>query len=207
MLRNRRRKRIGSTTKLSIPRDSMRPYIKEIEKLRAENYRLKQSKSPISPKMRKSENSTETDTILEFKIQLDHKIHECSRLIERNKSLENEIDAQRTDNLKIANETARFKAEKETELENVYLAKKLLSDSLQELITDYRYLEENFKQQELSFAEKENMMRKELEDLKSSCKEGIIKIAETAKNEIERLLLENHRQKTLLNETLNSKDN
>merc|ERR1711893_100483 len=203
MVKNRRRKRIGSTTKLSISRDSMRPYIKEIEKLRAENYLLQQKKTQSLTQPQKIREFSEFESsVLEYKIQLDHKNYECSRLLAENESLKNEIEQQRSDNLKIANETAKFKAEKNAEFEQILLAKQLLSSSLQELITDYRYLEAESRIQKTNFEQKEILMRNELEELKSSCKDGVIKIAETAKTEIERLLQENYNQKKILNEIL-----
>ena len=206
IVKNRRRKRIGSTSKLSISRDSMRPYIKEIERLRAENYLLQQKKTQSPTQTEKLRESCESDSsVLEFKIQLDHKNYECSRLIAENEALKNEIEQQRTDNLKIANETAKFKAKKHAELEQILLAKQLLSSSLQELINDYRYLEAESKIQLSNFEQKEIYMRNELEELKSSCKNGVLKIAETAKTEIERLLLENYNQKKILNELLYNK--
>merc|ERR1712227_517646 len=183
MVKNRRRRRIGSTTKLSISRDSMRPYIKEIEKLRAENYLLKQKKIQSHTQPQKIRESSEFE----------------SSVLE-NEILKNEIEQQRSDNLKIANETAKFKAEKNAEFEQILLAKQLLSSSLQELITDYRYLEAESRIQQSNFEQREISMRNELEELKSSCKDGVIKIAETAKTEIERLLQENYNQKKILNE-------
>merc|ERR1711973_167898 len=178
----RRRKRIGSSSKLSISRDSMRPYIKEIERLRAENYLLQQKKTQSPTQTEKLRESCESDSsVLEFKIQLDHKNYECSRLIAENEAL------------------------KHAELEQILLAKQLLSSSLQELINDYRYLEAESKIQLSNFEQKEIYMRNELEELKSSCKNGVLKIAETAKTEIERLLLENYNQKQILNELLYNK--
>merc|ERR1712170_265610 len=86
MVKNRRRKRIGSTTKLSISRDSMRPYIKEIEKLRAENYLLQQKKTQSLTQPQKIRESSEFESsVLEYKIQLDHKNYECSRLMAEKK--------------------------------------------------------------------------------------------------------------------------
>ena len=57
----------------------------------------------------------------------------------------------------------------------------------------------------LLIEQREIHMRNELEELKSSCKNGVLKIAETAKTEIERLLLENYNQKKILNELLYNK--
>merc|ERR1712221_10374 len=182
-------------SKLSISRDSMRPYIKEIERLRAENYLLQQKKTQSPSQTEKVRESRESDSsVLEFKIQLDHKNYECSRLIAEKEALKDEIEQQRSDTLKIANETAKFKAQKHAELERILLAKQLLSSSLQELINDYRYLEAESKIQLSNFEQKEIYMRNELEELKSSCKNGVLKIAETAKTEIERLLLKNYNQ-------------
>merc|ERR1712227_876199 len=122
MVKNRRRKRIGSTTKLSISRDSMRPYIKEIEKLRAENYLLQQKKTQSLTQSQKIRESNDFESsVLEYKIQLDHKNYECSRLMAENENLKNEIEQQRSDNLKIPMKLPNLKLRKMPNLNKYYL--------------------------------------------------------------------------------------
>merc|ERR1712227_401943 len=122
MVKNRRRRRIGSTTKLSISRDSMRPYIKEIEKLRAENYLLQQKKTQSHTQPQKIRESSEFESsVLEYKIQLDHKNYECSRLMAENENLKNEIEQQRSDNLKIPMKLPNLKLRKMPNLNKYYL--------------------------------------------------------------------------------------
>jgi len=134
----------------SVDRSEMRPFIKEIETLKAENYQLEQKleKSQKSENPSKiPENSVQLENlreqVSEFQIQVHHQTAEIHQLqVQRDAAV---------DQLTAANQEIANQALTNQTLENqlvhvtqnaaaVEFAKNMLSDSLQAMINDYQNL-------------------------------------------------------------------
>jgi len=147
----------------------MRPFIKQIESLKAELYLF------VKESQRTKIENSETEM--------------------SNRKLE--------ENLR----ELRGKLEKETErAARVDFAKRMLSESLREMIEDYQKLQSDYEA-------KTARLLKETQEIKAQCdiekkefKKGMLQVANTAKAEITRLLKENYHLKEVLEQCIRSKD-
>jgi len=221
-MQNRRRKRLSSSPcrvvkrARSMDRAEMRPFIKQIEELKAENYQLQQKlelqqktpeKSPVPPQT--AENlETLKSQVREFQIQFHHQSAEIAAL----RAERDAVIAQ----LSIANSEIASSASTNEALETqlvhvtqnagaVEYAKNMLSESLQAMITDYQNLAKDFGENRARHAREIVALKDELRGMEKSCKEGALKIAQTAKIELKKAHEEKFRVQKLLEEIMETK--
>mgnify|MGYP003729524525 CR=1 FL=1 len=200
----------------SVDRSEMRPFIKEIETLKAENYQLEQKleKSQKSENPSKiPENSVQLENlreqVSEFQIQVHHQTAEIHQLqVQRDAAV---------DQLTAANQEIANQALTNQTLENqlvhvtqnaaaVEFAKNMLSDSLQAMINDYQNLSKEYAEKTAHYLRETTVLKEEMVKLEKGCKEGAIKIAQTAKVELMKIHEENFGLKRLLDNALEAKE-
>lgn len=225
-MQNRRRKRLSSSPcrvvkrARSMDRSEMRPFIKQIEDLKCEKYQLEQKiknfeKNPEKPENFEDdfrslesladENEMLRQQVAEFQIQADHQNSEIV-------NLRHQRDAA-IENLGAANcEIIEF-SEKNQNLESqiiqisqtasaIEFAKNMLSESLREMIRDYQTLSAQSAAQRTAYVAEISALKIDMQKMERSCKEGALKIAQTAKIELQKVHEENFRSKKLIEDLM-----
>lgn len=157
-MQNRRRKRLGSSPcrvvkrARSMDRAEMRPFIKQIEALKAENYQLEQKvqiteKSPMPQSPESLQSKVLQSQVEEFQIQFHHQTTEIQALRAERDAVIGQLSVA---NSEIANQAATNESI-ETQLAHVTqnagaveFAKNMLSESLHAMINDYQNLSNQF---------------------------------------------------------------
>jgi hypothetical protein len=78
----------------------------------------------------------------------------------------------------------------------------MLSDSLQAMISDYQRLSQEFAEKSANYQREITALKEEMGQLEKGCKQGAIKIAQTAKAELMKVHEENFRLKSILDNKL-----
>jgi chromosome segregation ATPase len=223
-MQNRRRKRLSSSPcrvvkrARSMDRSEMRPFIKQIEDLKSEKYQLEQKiknfeKTEIPENFENfrsleslaDENEMLRQQVAEFQIQADHQNSEIV-------NLRHQRDAA-IENLGAANSEIVEFSEKNQNLESqiiqisqtasaIEFAKNMLSESLREMIRDYQMLSGQSGAQRNAYEAEIGALKADMQKMEKSCKEGALKIAQTAKIELQKVHEENFRSKKIIEDLM-----
>lgn len=200
----------------SVDRSEMRPFIKEIETLKAENYQLEQKLE----KSQQSENSTKMpensvqlenlrEQVSEFQIQVHHQTAEIHQLqVQRDAAVDQLTAAnQEIANQALANQTLENQLVHVTQnAAAVEFAKNMLAESLQAMINDYQNLSKEYAEKNAQYGRETTELKEEKIKLEKDYKEGAIKITHTAKFELMKIHEENRALKRLLENALEAKE-
>lgn len=202
-------------------RSEMQPFIKQIETLKAEKYQLEQKlkKIKISPDEESNsnfylqgkleslldENETLHQQVAEFQIQGDHQTAEIVNLRHQRDAALEQLAAANGQIMDQASTSEGLEAQITQISQNaaaIEFAKNMLSESLREMIRDYQMLSAQNAAQSAAHAHEVARLKEDMQKMERSCKEGALKIAQTAKLELQKVHEENFRSKKLLEEMM-----
>ena len=217
----------------AIDQEEMRPFIKQIESLKAENYQLQQMVNPapdaprsisipsnyyLQSKIEKLtvKNEALHEQITEFQVKIEHDNHHLAEhdatvmvLKNKNEILLKQLVAFQHDNEEKTLSNQKYMAQVE-DLNRQHLvteyAKNVLSESLHQLIRDYRVLSQEYTAKTSFYLDETCSLKKDLIKMKVSYKDGCNEIARTAKDELRKIKVENEQLKSVLDELLNNSD-
>lgn len=218
----------------SIGYDEMRPFIKEIESLKSENYLLKQaikSSKNESSEMNeeckitlqneeieklKSEKGVLEDKITELQVQVDHEKHFSSakdliikKISNKFQILENEGEQLQADKNEMNLRNIELQTtidEVNDRLETTTYAKNLVSMSLQQMIEDYKSLNNSYVEQTAYYMREMELLRYQITSVESQYRQALEKVSDAAKTQLQKLFDENTEVKRQLGDVAGDTD-
>jgi len=213
-----------------LDRDEMRPFIKQIETLKAEKYQLEQKVENLKKSGKSKEQSSSQKTLQkaddvinrqhdviktlqeqigEFQVQVEHKNAKISSLREKR---DEAVKALAESNALVMNQKTTIEnvelqlAQVQQNAEAIDFAKNMLSDSLGKMISDYEALRAEHVAKVAALVAENDALKGRLVTVEQSCKEGALKIAQTAKSELKKVHEENFRLRKLVESVLENND-